>query len=111
VLHDVFRVITVWLILRQYEHNYCFGTTLNITWSALRKNISLYQNEFSRKNDIVLPSSISCLCLLPRISVLYVFSSILPSITCFRSQFLHRMWPIQFASLLFILRTIYHDFT
>ena len=40
------------------------------------------------------PSS-SCLHLLPRLSV----PSIFPSITRFRSQFIHNMWPIQLAYL------------
>jgi hypothetical protein len=107
VLHDVIRAITVCLILRQYEHNYCCGTTLNITWSALRKNISFYHSEFSRKSDLVLPSSISCWCLLSRIPVLYIFSSVLPPITCFRSQFSTQdvTNPVCFPSFLFYVQS------
>jgi hypothetical protein len=30
-----------------------------------------------------------------------------PSITCFRRQFLHKMWPIQWAFLIFIVCRMY----
>ena len=46
-----------------------------------------------------LSSSSSCLCLLHRLHVISTF----PSITCFRRQFLRKMWPIQLAFLLFLL--------
>ena len=36
--------------------------------------------------------------LLPRLSVNYTISYIFPSISCFRSQFLRKMWPIDSAS-------------
>jgi len=39
----------------------------------------------------------SCLRLLPRLSVTYILSYIFPSITCFRRQFLRKMWPIHSA--------------
>ena len=42
----------------------------------------------------------SCLLLLPRFPLL---PFICLSITCFRRQFLHKMWPIQLAILLFIV--------
>ena len=38
----------------------------------------------------------SCLRLLPHLTV----PSSFPSITCFRKQFLHKMWPIQFVFLI-----------
>jgi hypothetical protein len=50
-----------------------------------------------------LRSSSSCLCLLPRLPVIYILSSNFPSITCFRRQFLRKKWPIQLAFLLFIV--------
>jgi predicted CDP-diglyceride synthetase/phosphatidate cytidylyltransferase len=54
-----------------------------------------------------LKSSNSCLRLLPRLSVIYILPSCFPSITCFRRQFLRKMWPIQLAFLLFIVCTIF----
>jgi len=38
-------------------------------------------------------SSSSCVRFLPRLTILPIF----PSITCFRRQFLHNMWPVQLA--------------
>ena len=48
----------------------------------------------------------SCLLLLPRILVTFIFPPIFPSITCFRRQFLLKMWPIQLA-FLFLLHVGY----
>ena len=48
-----------------------------------------------------LPSS--CLRLLPRLSVTSTGPSIFPSITCFRRQFLHEMWPIKLTCFLCIV--------
>jgi hypothetical protein len=45
-----------------------------------------------------LRSSSSFLRLLPRLLVTYICPFIFPSITCFRKQFLRKMWPIQLAS-------------
>ena len=44
-----------------------------------------------------LESSSSFLCLLPRLLVTSISPFIFPSITCFRRQFLRKMWPIQLA--------------
>ena len=44
-----------------------------------------------------LRSSSSFLCLLPRLLVTSISPFIFPSITCFRRQILHKMWPIQLA--------------
>ena len=44
-----------------------------------------------------LRSSSSFLRLLPRLLVTSISPFILPSITCFRRQFLRKMWPIQLA--------------
>jgi hypothetical protein len=54
-----------------------------------------------------LRSSSSCLRLLPRLLIIYLLPSNFPSITCFRRQFLRKMWPIQLAFLLFIVCTIF----
>jgi hypothetical protein len=47
-------------------------------------------------------SSISSLCLLPRLHVTSIPLFIFPSVTCRRRQFLHKMWPIQLAFRLLI---------
>ena len=44
-----------------------------------------------------LRSSSSCLRLLPRLLATSISPFIFPSITSFRRQFLHKMWPIQLA--------------
>jgi len=54
-----------------------------------------------------LRSSSSCLCLLPRLPITCILPSTFPSIKCFRRQFLHKMWPIQLAFLLFIARWLF----
>jgi hypothetical protein len=51
-----------------------------------------------------LRSSTNCLRLLPRFPLTSILPSIFPSITCFRRQFLRKMWPTQLAYLLFIVR-------
>jgi hypothetical protein len=50
-----------------------------------------------------------CLRLLPRRLVIFILSSIFPSITCFRRQFLRKMCQFHLAILLFIVRTIFHS--
>jgi hypothetical protein len=47
-----------------------------------------------------LRSSSSCLRILTPLPITSVLPSVVPSITCFRRQFLHKMWPIQLAFLL-----------
>ena len=47
---------------------------------------------------------ISCLRLPPRLPLTSLFSSIFPSITCFRRQFLQKMWPAQLNFLFFAVR-------
>jgi len=49
-----------------------------------------------------LRSSSSFLRLLPRLLVTSISPFIFPSITCFRRQFLRKMWPIQLAFLFLI---------
>jgi hypothetical protein len=51
---------------------------------------------------VSLRSSSSSLRLLPHLPVISIHPSNFPSITCFRRQFLRKMWPIQLAFLLFI---------
>ena len=49
-----------------------------------------------------LRSSSSFLRLLPRLLATSIYPFIFPSITCFRRQFLRKMWPIQLAFLFLI---------
>ena len=56
---------------------------------------------------VSLSSSSSCLRPLPRLPVTYILPLIFPWVTCFRRQFLRKMWPIQLAFLLFILRRMF----
>jgi hypothetical protein len=56
-----------------------------------------------------------CLRLLPRLPVTFLLPSILPSIMCYRRQFLCKVWPIQLAFLIIIAcgrllsRCVYND--
>jgi hypothetical protein len=52
---------------------------------------------------LFLTSSTSCLRILSRLPDTFILPSIFPSITCLRSQFLHKLWPIQLAFLLLIV--------
>ena len=54
-----------------------------------------------------LRSSSSFLRLLPRLLVTSISPFIFPSITCFRKQFLRKMWPIQLAFRLLIACRIF----
>ena len=90
-----------------------------ILLSDLWQNYSLYQSEFSIQcNSASFPFSFqypvfflrpssSCLCLLPHLPIISILSSLSPLITCFRKQFLCRMWPIQLASLDFNVCRLY----
>jgi hypothetical protein len=49
-----------------------------------------------------LRSTSNCLRLLPRLPFASLLPSILSSTTCFKRQFLHNMWPIKWAFLLFV---------
>jgi hypothetical protein len=49
-----------------------------------------------------LRSSSSFLRLLPRLLVTSISPFIFPSITCFRRQFLRKMWPIQLALYIYV---------
>ena len=48
---------------------------------------------------VFLRSSSSCLCPLPHIPITSILPSIFSTITRFRRQFQHKMWPIQLAFL------------
>jgi hypothetical protein len=80
---------------------------MTISQYVLQQVHSLFQSEFSvvlpvsiSSNPLVsLRSSRSYLRLLPRLPV----TSIFPLITCFRRQFLCKIWPIQLALLIFVV--------
>jgi len=81
-----------------------------VGWLRVRKCNWLWESEFSAKCNLVLPLSVaiilslrsccSCLYLLPYLTITSIIPSILHSVTCFRMQFLHKLWPIQLASIL-----------
>ena len=81
-----------------------------IAQSVLRQGYSFFQSEsfvewhlalsLSTSNNLSFPYS--CLLLLSRHSITIILSSTFPSSTCFRRQFLHKMWPIDSAFFLFL---------
>jgi hypothetical protein len=73
---------------------------LHRVWSSVSAFIFQYPH-------VSLRSSSSFLRLLPCILVTSILPCIFPPITCFRMQFLCMMWPIQIASLLFIVCRIF----
>ena len=85
-----------------------------LSYPVLRRFHRVTQIDFSTECDIVLSPSIlsllrlssSCLPLIPRLLVTYLFPSTLPSITSVRKQFLREMGPIRlgFLFLLFARR-------
>ena len=94
----------------------CFRSFIIIMF--LQQLHSLSQSEFFRvqssassfkaKNPLFsLRSSSNCLHFLPLHPVNCILPSIFPSTTCFRRQFLHKMWPIQLGFLLFIVCKIF----
>ena len=89
-----------------------------ILLSDLWQNYILYQSEFAIQCDSAsfpfnfhyplfsLRPSSSC-CLLPLSPIISILPTIFLLITCFRKQFLCKMWPIQLASLFFKICTLY----
>jgi hypothetical protein len=88
-----------------------------IMWFVLRQVHRFFQRQFSTDCHLVLPLSVfsilfslrssrSCLRLLRRLNVISILPSIFQSIMCFTRQ----MWPIQLASLRFILHTTFLSF-
>ena len=84
----------------------------------LRQVHSLFQNEFSRQCDLILPFSISIIPLfplchlvaacvfLPRLPVTSVVPCVFHSITCCRRQSLRKMWPIHLTFLPFLCECV-----
>ena len=97
----------------------CIFMYVYITQSVLRQVHSLCQTQFSTECGIVLLLPISRILSFPEghpiaaYIFFLVFPSLLsvprffPSITCFRRQFLHKIWPIQWAFLIFIVCRMY----
>ena len=97
----------------------CIFMYVYITQAVLRQVLSLCQSQFFTECGIVLLLPISRIRSFPEVPpvaayIFYlVFPSLLsiplffPSITCFRRQFLHKMWPIQWAFLIFIVCRMY----
>ena len=63
----------------------------------LRSSASSFDLQYT---PFALRSSSSCLLLILHLPVTSLLPTIFPSITCFRRQFLRKMWPIQSAFLL-----------
>jgi len=70
----------------------------------LRSSASSFNSQYPL---ISIRSSHGCLRLLPRLLVTYLLPSILLSITCFRRQFLPKMWPIKLSFLFFTVCKIF----
>jgi hypothetical protein len=103
--------VTGILLTRNLPHRIHPSVHSFIAQSVLRKVHSLFQSEFSTQYDLVLPLSVSSILSFPGHPIAaYVFflpvtsspPSVFSSITCFRRQFLRKMWPIQLPFLLFI---------
>jgi len=87
-----------------------------VLFSALRQFHSLFLSQFPIQCNRVLHLSVSSILFflnviqysfLPRLPTTSLLSSIFPSIICFRRQFLRKVWPIQWAFLLFIFCRVF----
>jgi hypothetical protein len=66
-------------------------------------------SSFDLQHPLVsLRSTSSCLLLLPRLRITHILPSIFPATTCLRRVFLRKMWPMQLAFTLFIVRAVQH---
>ena len=77
---------------------------LKLVLHRVRSNASYFNFHYPR---VSWKSSNSWLRLLPRLLFTSLLPSIFPPITCFRRQFLLKMWPIQLAFLLLTVRRIF----
>ena len=84
----------------KYILSYTFRSISYFRSQFLRKTWPIHSgSSFSFQYPLVsLTIFGSCLPLLPRLSVTYILSYILRSISCFRSQFLRKTWPLHSAS-------------
>ena len=88
------------------------GRNIFTTRSVLRQVHSLFQSQFSTECDLLLPLTIPIsFHSLSHPTAAYVFflifSSLFPSIMCFRRWFLRMMWPVRLAYLLSIVCTMF----
>jgi len=72
----------------------------NVSPPSLQSSASSFN---FHKPLISLSSASSSLCLLSHLPVPPILCYIIPSITCFRRQILHKMWPIYLGFLVFIV--------
>ena len=89
--------INSWLLNMILIHSvFCLttGQSLHRFLHIMRSRASSFKWEYP---VLSLRSSNSFLRLIPRLLVTSISPFILPSITCFRRQFLRKMWPIQVA--------------
>jgi len=99
------------LLLSFHSDNTCQqyyrANVIIIPQSVLRQVHSLFQSEFFTEYDLSIYSTPlfplrsfgCCQPLQPRIPVTSILPSIFPSKTCFRRQFLQKMWPVLQSSL------------
>ena len=100
ILHIFGQNVMVWL--SAFIHSIvCLNTLPQPPPKPARHAAPASAPSFNFRYSVVsITSSSSCLRLLPRLPVTPILPSIFPSITCFRMQFLHKMWPIQLALLI-----------
>ena len=92
-------ILLCWNIVQFIIHSvFCLttGPKPPLKWflHIVRSRASSFKWEYPL---LSLRSSSSFLCLIPRLLVTSISPFIFPSITCFRRQFLRKMWPIQLA--------------
>ena len=97
-----------------YHHTVCIRT-LSVSEHSHRN----FQSDFSTQCYLLRPlfyfqyplvslrSFNSCLRLLPPLPVTYIPPFISPSVTCFRTQFLQKMWPIHLTFFILICLGLY----
>jgi len=106
--------------LHKVSTDFCKNLHSFIQQSVLRNTHTLFQRKFLARWDLMLPPSVSSifsfswvrspssyLRLLPRLHITCTFHSIFPWITCFKRQFLRKIWPIQLTLPHFIVHRIF----
>jgi len=97
---------SLWNLCFSWDDSLLFIHSFIQSFQSYDRSIASYRYKTSRELSSVssfnlqcplfsLTSSSSCLLLLPRLPVTYIF----PSITLFRRQLLRQMWPIQLTCL------------
>ena len=89
-----------------FIHSFCSLPCDRSTASSSREfSIKCFPFQFTV--SFFLRTSSSCLRLLPRLSITHILLSIFSSKTCFRKQFLRKLWPTQLATSLYIVCRIF----